>query len=398
MPESQQLKCPMTSIDQSDLSPANRGLDRELVDDLRGRVTYAIEKGPLRSIQIAVARDGQLALFETFGEADNETRFNIYSCTKPIVASAIWKLMGQGAIEVDRLVSDYFPEFAGQGKERVTVEQVMCHTAGFAQAPMGPPQWWRRDDRIEQMRRWHLDWEPGSQYTYHPTSAHWVLAELIERCSACDYRQYINKHILDPLGLKALRLGVSPKEQDDIATLEHVGESPTSEELAQVFGSTVNWPDMVDDSLLMFNDPQVRELGVPGGGAVSTAADLAMFYQALIHNREGLWQRDLLADATGRVRVDFPDPMTGVPANRGLGVVIAGSGPKARYRGMGQSVSAGAFGHQGVGGQVAWGDPGTGLSFCLLTNGLDINPIRSARFSAGVNNRAGACARVGEGE
>jgi CubicO group peptidase (beta-lactamase class C family) len=385
----------MSPTDQNHSPPAARGLEAALVDDLRGRISHAIDRGPLRSIQIALARDGQLVLFETFGEADNATRFNIYSCTKPVIASSVWKLMGEGLIDVGRPVSEYFPEFSDGGKQRVTVEQVMCHTAGFPRAPMGPPQWWRRDDRIEQMRKWHLDWEPGSQFTYHPSSAHWVLAELIELCSGMDYRQYVSEEILDPLGLTALRLGVPLEEQADIASLEHVGEPPTPEELEKVFGRAVEWPDMVDDSLLVFNEPQVRALGVPGGGAVSNAADLAMFYQALMGNRQGLWKQDLLADAIGRVRVDHPDPMTGVPANRGLGVVIAGSGPEAGYRGMGKSVSARAFGHQGVGGQIAWGDPDTGISFCLLTNGLDVNPIRSARFSAGVNNRAGACAGPG---
>ena len=99
----------------------------------------------------------------------------------------------------------------------------------------------------------------------------------------------------------------------------------------------------------------------------------------------------MLSDAVGRVRVDYPDPMTGVPANRGLGVVIAGDGPEVGFRGMGKTVSPAAFGHNGMGGQIAWADPGTGLSFCLLTSGLDVNPIRSARLGAAVNNRAGSC-------
>jgi CubicO group peptidase (beta-lactamase class C family) len=118
---------------------------------------------------------------------------------------------------------------------------------------------------------------------------------------------------------------------------------------------------------------------------------MALFYQGLLHNPGELWRPQILADAIGTVRVDFSDPITGVPANRGLGVVIAGSGSHAPYRGMGRNVSARAFGHQGVGGQVAWGDPHSGISFCLLTNGLDANPLRSARFCAAANNRAGLC-------
>lgn len=361
------------------------------VDDLLGRVRHAVDQGPLPSVQIALAREGELLLSETIGAADPSTRFNIFSCSKPLVASAIWKLMGEAGLDISRPVGDYIPAFSANGKAQVTVEHLLCHTAGFPQAPMGPPRWWHRDDRIEQMGKWYLDWEPGSRFVYHATSAHWVLAELVESVSGRDYRDYINGEILDPLGLADFRLGVRAGSQDGIAPLMHVGEPPTPDELLAVFGSAVDWPDTKDESLLVFNEPAVRELGVPGGGAVANAADVALFYQALMANSGGLWDAEVLADATARVRVEFPDPITGVPANRGLGVVIAGSEPHAARRGMGSTVSPAAFGHQGVGGQIAWGDPGSGLSFCLLTNGLDVNPIRSARFCAGVNNRAGRC-------
>ena len=88
--------------------------------------------------------------------------------------------------------------------------------------------------------------------------------------------------------------------------------------------------------------------------------------------------------------LEFPGTK-GKPGNGKHIVLIAGDDEYVRYRGMGTQVSARAFGHQGVGGQVAWGDPQTGLSFCLLTNGLDANPLRSSRFCAAASNRAGAC-------
>ncbi len=367
------------------------GLDHERLADLRNRVRHAIDKGPLPSIQIALAKDGKLALFETFGAADNNTRYNIFSCTKPVVASAIWRLMGEGLIEIDRPVADYIESFAANGKQAVTVEQVLCHTAGLPRAPMAAPDWWTTAGRLERMCQWRLNWAPGSRMEYHALSAHWVLAQLIECVTGRDYREYIQSSIIEPLGLARLRLGVPHAEQCDIATLQQVGEPPAAQELKALFGAAIEWPNTVDDSLLQFNEPEVRALGVPGGGAVSTAADLALFYQGLMRNPGELWSPQVLRDAIGRVRVDFPDPITGAPANRGLGVVIAGSGKYLPYRGMGANVSAQAFGHQGVGGQVAWGDPVSGISFCLLTNGLDANPLRSAQLCAASSNRAGAC-------
>ena len=92
--------------------------------------------------------------------------------------------------------------------------------------------------------------------------------------------------------------------------------------------------------------------------------------------------------------MDFQDPISGASANRGLGVVIAGSDGFSGARGLGKTVSARCFGHNGARGQVAWGDPESGISFSMFTNGLDANPIRSARFGNAMSNRAGALLRT----
>jgi CubicO group peptidase (beta-lactamase class C family) len=131
--------------------------------------------------------------------------------------------------------------------------------------------------------------------------------------------------------------------------------------------------------LLMMNEPGVRAQGVPGGGGVANAADVALFYQALLHNPQGMWAPEVLADATGTIRADHPDA-SGLPANRSLGLIIQGDDGQGGRRGMGaQRTSAGCFGHHGAGGQVAWADPANGISFCFLTDSLDRNAVRVAR-------------------
>lgn len=371
--------------------PEDLGLDSVRLEELVARVQRSIDQGPLPSVQIALAKDGKLALFSTLGNADNDRRYNIFSCTKPLVASAIWLLMAQQRLDIGQRVCEFLPAFNSNDKEQITIEQLLCHTAGIPNAPMGPPAWSTRESRLEKMQSWHLNWEPGSRMEYHPTSAHWVLAEIIEQLSGLDYRCYIDNAIISPLGLQGFQLGVDENRQGDITTLLPVGTPPTAQELEALFGVAMELPDISDKTLLRFNEAETRSLGVPGAGGVANAASVALYYQCLLHNPGQLWDPEILADATGTVRVAFNDPATGVAANRGLGVVIAGNDGLAARRGMGKTVSAGSFGHPGAGGQVAWADPVSGISFCMLTNGLDANPIRAARFGTALSNRAGGC-------
>jgi CubicO group peptidase (beta-lactamase class C family) len=371
------------------------GVDTQKVDALLARARREVDEGLLPSCQVALAKDGELVAFEAFGDATTDTRYAVFSCTKAFVAAAMWVLIGDGKVDVSKRVVEYVPEFGTNGKDVVTVEQVMLHTSGFPHAPLGPPQWYTHDGRMAAFEKWRFNWEPGTRYEYHPTSAHWVLAEIIERVTGADFRDVVQERVTDPAGLPHRVLGVPTDEQDGIATLEVRGEPPTPDELEAVFGvRELPVTEVTDEALLHFNQPEVRELGVPGGGAFMTAADLARFYQVLLHDHDGIFDPAVLADATGNVRNRLPDPLTGVPANRTLGLIQAGDDGKAAWRGLGHTVSARAFGHNGAGGQLAWGDPVTGLSLGYVTNGLDDHVIRQARRGVGIASRAGACVEV----
>ena len=375
------------------VEPESLGIATERLEELRTRVRREIDGGLLPSCQFALARNGRLAAFETVGEADPATRYVIFSATKAFVASAAWLLIGDGSLDVDSRVAHYIPEFATNGKDVVTVEQVMLHTSGFPRAPLGPPAWADRDRRLEAFAKWRLNWEPGTAHEYHPTSALWVLAELIERISGRDYRDVVHERVTGALGLPRV-LGIPHADQNDIAELSLCGEPASPDELEAIFGvPELPVTEVTDDALLSFNRPDVRAVGVPGGGGVATAATVALFYQALLHNPDELWDPDVLADATGRVRNTFPDLLAlGAPANRALGVVVAGDDGNANRRGFGHTQSSRTFGHNGAGGQIAWADPESQLSFCYLTNGRDVNPIREGRRSIGISSRAAVCA------
>ncbi len=302
----------------------------------------------------------------------------------------MWILIGEGTVDPADLVIDHIPEFGANGKDRITVEQVMLHTSGFPQAPLGPPAWETREGRVAAMARWRLNWEPGSAYEYHPTSAHWVLAEIIDRVTGVDYRDFVEQRVTTPAGLPRV-LGLT--DQSDIAALELRGEPATADELEAVLGvRELPVGEVTDAALLGFNQPEARAVGVPGGGGVMTAADLALYYQHLLHDDGGTWDPAVKADALTNVRSSLPDRLTGVPANRTLGLMQAGNDGMSSLRGFGKTVSGGAVGHAGAAGQIGWVDPASGLSLGYVTNGIDTNVVRQHRRGTAISSLAGACA------
>ncbi len=365
------------------------GLDPVKVDELFDRARREVDAGLLPSCQLAIARNGAIARFETFGDAAPDSRYVIYSATKAFVAGAFWLLLQDGAISLDDKVGEIIPEFATNGKDVVTVEQVMLHTSGFPYAPLGPPRWDTRAGRLEAFAQWRLTWEPGTKFEYHATTAHWVLAELIERVTARDYREFVTTEILVPLELDDVELGVAPERLHDINRVVACGEPPTPDELEAAIGvRTLGAGVIPTDQLLQFGRDDVLRVGVPGGGAVATAVEVVRYYQALL--RDGPWSDATRHAFTADVRNSFPDVM-GVPANRSLGLVIQGDDEKAFMR-HGRTCSPTTFGHAGAGGQIAWADPASGISFSYLTNGLDEHVLRQWRRSAALSNRAAVCA------
>lgn len=368
-------------------------LDAAAVDTLLDRARREVDDGLLPSCQLALALDGEVVVEEAFGDATVDSRYTIFSSTKAFVASVVWQLIGEGLLDPAQPVADLLPSFGTNGKDAITLDHVLLHTAGFPHAPLGPPRWDTHEGRAEVFSEWRLNWEVGSQFEYHPTSAHWVLAELIHAVTGLDHTEALRARVLEPLGLKAFALGVSPDDSADVLDGVLCGDPATPDELEAVLGvREIPVGEVTEEALLQLNEPARRAVGLPGGGGVSTAADVTRFYQALLHNKGGLWDPEVLRDVTSVVRNTFPDPLMGVPANRTRGLILAGDDGRSNMRGMGRTVSPGTFGHNGARGQIAWADPATGLSFCYLTNGLDRHFLREHRRGTALASYGAVCA------
>lgn len=364
-------------------------LDPAKIDRLLTRVRREVDEGLSPAVQIAIGYQGEIVVDETIG-APADSRFLVYSATKGLVAAAAWRLMDRGLIDGAEPVATYLPEFAENGKGAVTVQHLLTHLGGFPFAPLGPPDWNTVDGRRAAYARWRCEYEPGTTYVYHPLAGHWVLMDVVHAVTGLSHADALEELVTEPLGLPRL-LGIPRDQQDGILTTVATGEFPTDDEIVAEYGpgadfDAMNPAKVAIDLLLTLNAPSLRELGVPGGGGCMRAADLAGFYQGLLHNPGGLWSPEVLELGTQRVYLTMPDP-AGVQVSRSLGLMLAADG-LGHTRGFGRTASLRAFGHDGAGGQLAFADPATGLSVGYCTAGMDQHQFRETRRNIAIASLA----------
>jgi CubicO group peptidase (beta-lactamase class C family) len=361
------------------VAPGEAGIDAVRLQLFLDRVRLEVDQGVLPSAQVAVARHGSLVAFETYGDASNQSRYITQSVGRNVVAATVWKLLGEGVLDVKQCVGDVIPEFATNGKEVVTLEHVLTHTAGFPFAPLGYPKMLDRSTRLDAFARWRLDWPPGSRLQFHLTSVAWVIAELVERKTGKPFADYLRTEITEPLGLGFV-LPVPEDQFHELLAVPVAVDRTSDDQEVDPWGP---W---------YLANPEVLAGGEPSHSIVGTAADLVMLFQALFHS--GLWDQDAVEDAI-RIRVSeapYGEQIYGggeFIANVGLFCMITGTvGGNLTPR----TGSARTFGHTGAPCQMAFMDPDTGTSFAFLTNGY---PLAGYDYSLQGVNRSINIANLG---
>tara|TARA_B100000524_G_scaffold41536_1_gene19945 strand:+ start:461 stop:1627 length:1167 start_codon:yes stop_codon:yes gene_type:complete len=369
-------------------------LNVEKVEALLQRAGKEVEVGLLPAAQLAIAREGEVVLQQSYGSAQDDSLICVFSATKAITSAAAWLLFQQGELAEEERVADIVPEFATKDKNHITVGQLFSHTAGFPHAPFAPLDWDDKDKRYARFAKWWLNWDPGSRFEYHASSSMWIIAEIIERRSGKTYRDFVRSQVIEPLQLQDLYVGLPTPQNPRALPCAYVGDAMTPQEYKDLGMRVPPETEVTESAILSFNTPEVRAVGVPGGGAFATASAMTLFYQALLHggnSHASPWSMQTLLDAR-RVRSgDFTDLLFKKPANRALGLII--SGDKSRnFRGFGKTNSPEAFGHNGAGGQLVWADPATGVSFTYLTPGHDRNSVRQGSRGVAISSLAAVCA------
>ncbi|MDA3425354.1 serine hydrolase domain-containing protein [Pseudomonas aeruginosa] len=298
-----------------------------------------------------------------------DTLVNAYCVIKPVTAVAALMLVEEGRLGLDVPVCAYWPEFAQNGKERITLRQVLCHTSGLPalRLPDRTPIMYDWEAMVETVAAEPAWWAPGMELGYGATTYGWVLGELIRRVDGRDSQTFIQERITRPQGLE-VHVGVAAEDFQRIAHFEYAAGRQGERYARELREIIVNRPG--DVATLAFTNPSMSSKNTsdprwwsyhqPGACSHATAHGLAGFYSALLGGRfiGAELLRDFLQEQSCGIDRTLCRPM-----RYGLGCMLENAAdPAASYR-MGQK----AFGHVGLGGPVAFADPERNLSFAFVT-------------------------------
>ncbi len=353
-------------------TPAELGFYEPALARLRKLIATHIEEGRYPGAQIALARHGRLALFETFGNAHanpaaaarDDTLWLLFSNTKVITAVGVWVLADEGRLRFSDPVAEYLPEFARHGKAEVTLAQVLSHRGGFPSQSATFECWRDHAELRRQVCDFTLEWTPGTRLQYHAKAAHATCAVVIEAVTGMDYRDFLRQRVIEPLGLgRDIYVGLPDAEHARAATMHEPvagGQKPLGEE----------------------NTAAYRRAGVPSSGGFATARGMAALDQMMVGRGRlrgtRLLSPRLIEFVTRNHTDEMFDYAMQMPMHRGLGVHVRGT--TETIRGLGSIASPRTFGHGGVGASYCWGDPDSGVSFAYLTNSRIPEPWHSRRL------------------
>jgi uncharacterized protein YbbC (DUF1343 family)/CubicO group peptidase (beta-lactamase class C family) len=268
-----------------------------------------------------------------------DTVFDLASLTKVVATTpSIMRLLQFGQIRLDDPVSRHIPEFAADGKDQVTIRELLTHFSGLKPDLDLKAPWQGRETAFAMANEEKLQAPPGSQFVYSDINFI-VLGELVQRMSGMALDKYADAYVFQPLGMKHTRFLPPAAWRPKIAEVMSIGTH-------QVLRGTVQ-------------DPTAQRMGGVAGdaGLYSTAGDLAIYAQALI-DRKRLLAPDLIEKMT------TPQQPPNAVEVRGLGWDI--DSPFSSNRGA--LLPVGSFGHTGYTGTSMWIDPFTNTYIILLTN------------------------------
>jgi CubicO group peptidase (beta-lactamase class C family) len=379
-----------------DFAAVARGLARQLGRGSRGGAALCVYHRGEKVVDIwGGVKDAE----GTPWQAD--TMSVSFSTTKGVTATALHILVDRGLLDYDDPVAKFWPEFAREGKEQITIRHLLCHQAGLYHIRA-------MIDDATRMRDWAYMTDvlarsapaltPGSASAYHGLTFGWLVGEVVQRVSGHPFAEFVQRELAQPLELDGLYVGAPAEPAARAAALlvpdggrKRMAGLDVRLRRAQRVFSALRLPidlHRIADALMPagihafdWTAPESLAAPIPAANGLFTARSLAKLYATLagggaLNGTRLLSERTLARATTVQTRrIDLVVPF---PMHWRLGfhraATTRGTPPRA-------------FGHYGFGGSGAWADPDRQLSMAMVLNsgiGTPFGDLRTFRISGRV--------------
>ena len=265
------------------------GICKPGFEAVRDAFVANFDQGLELGASVAVTRDGEPVVDLWAGAAtpggkpwEEDTIVNVYSTTKTMAATCVLVLADRGVVDLHAPVAEYWPEFAQNGKEGVTVAHVMSHSAGLSGFDPPAPtaeelyDWDGIVNRLAAQAPW---WEPGTASGYHAITQGYLQGEIVRRVTGRSIGRFFREEIAAPLGAD-FHIGLDPKHDARVGEL-----MPPSAPL----GAQASEPDSIAARTLAAQpltarEPQTRAwraAEIPAAGGIGNARSVARVHSAL---------------------------------------------------------------------------------------------------------------------
>ena len=333
------------------------GLSAPKLAGIASVVTEGIRAGNCPGAVVVVGQNGKVIYRKAFGHRavvpqelpmTVRTIFDLASLTKVVATTtAIMQLVEQGKIILSAPVSEYWPEFKANGKQSISVRELMTHYSGLPPDLELKPEWSGYETAMKMIVDVKPIVPPGTRFIYSDINFE-TLGELVRRVSGEPLDVYCSKHIFKPLGMKDTRFQPPAAWRRRIAPTQYQNGDK----------GKMLWGEV--------HDPTAYNMGGVAGhaGLFSSADDLTIFVQMLLNG--GSYKRTRILSPLTVEKMTSPQTPPDKMALRGLGWDL--DSPFASNRG--ELFGVGSFGHTGFTGTDIWIDPVSKTYLLILANGV----------------------------
>jgi CubicO group peptidase (beta-lactamase class C family) len=321
----------------------------------------------------------------------------VFSCTKAATALCAHVLIDRGALDLHAPVARYWPEFAAEGKEHVTVAMMLNHSAGVPalRAPVkkgGFLDWTYMTERLAAEPPF---WPPGTRNGYHMSTFGWTVGELVRRVSGRSLGTFFRDEIAGPLGLD-FWIGLPDEHHPRVASMipwvpdRKAPIAAFTEALQKGFksgGDTLQFQALMNTGGHRADAPDSWRAEFGGGGGIANARGLAGMYAPLanggVHGGVRLLGADHIVRMSEVSVATEVDATLLMPTRFGLGFMRSMDN-RHRPAGHMETMILGrtAFGHAGAGGSVGFADPEARLAFGYSMNRMGAGILLNERGQA----------------